>query len=196
MRRVEIGLLLLSALWCRSTPAEGSCFPVARRVQTVQQVQQVSSAAPAVQLAPPTYPLYIASFYQDDTELRILKAELRATNAELRALRAEMLRGVPRMGYPNGNGNGNGGGPEEPVPGKAVAPQAGAGLALCAACHEAGVAKAKGAGHVFFKKNEAVLTPEQRGQAIEEVLVGRMPKGTKLAPESKLKVIADLVGVK
>jgi hypothetical protein len=194
MKGVGLGLLLGAALWLSSTPADGSCYPVVGRTYNVPVVSYV---APAPVYAPPTYPLYIAAYYQDDAEIRVLKAELRATNAELRALRAEMLRGLPRFRPEPGNGNGDEGGV---LPGKASRererPETSASLTMCAACHEAAVAKTKGGGHSFFKKGEPTFTPEQRGQAIEEVSTRRMPKGMQIADADRLRIINELVGAK
>jgi cytochrome c553 len=200
MSRVGGGCALVAALMLLTSRADGTgCYPVVARTYYAPPVTYhappVQYVYPRIEVVPPTVPLYVASYYQDDTEVRVLKAELRATNAELRALRAEIAGGrlvprVPPLPYANGNGL-----PEVPR-GKGSAPEAVAGLAMCAACHEAAVAKAKGGGHIFFKGDKVTMTPEQRGQAIEETSVGRMPKDQKIAPEARLKIIAELVGAK
>lgn len=62
----------------------------------------------------------------------------------------------------------------------------------CAACHEAGVAKAKGAGFVMFKGADLVdLSERDARKVLVQVMTGAMPKGRPLTDDGK-RLIAEL----
>jgi mono/diheme cytochrome c family protein len=169
-----------------------------RRAVVVQHQQHHAQAvviAPAVAIAtyvpvPLLAPSYGVSY--DDGRLQKLQVELEALRKQNEQLLQKLIGpGVPGEKRPLTPATSP---PEQPPEQTFVPPVKGAGLGVmtksCAACHEAAVAKSKGAGITLLSAGAlAPLTADLKLATVRSLLKGTMPKGGKISDEDATLVL-------
>lgn len=137
--------------------------PIVVRRAVVQRAAVVQTVAIAV---PVLVPAYTASYGAPDASYQQLLAELKALRAEVQQLR----QGQPQV----------------------LQAQASVLAQHCADCHSG--AQAKGKFTLFDGKGlRQEITPEKLGDAIAQVVSGKMPQGRKVSDGDRLKLVAELM---